>query len=824
MENNEGPLGDMSLTSQDPLRMNSENDETALGNPENLKNGLGFGEDFEEESPLDLEGIDQKNNDSVNQGHEPNEPDGDEVKKEEGQVEYPETLNDEQKPMSLRNEEDEENAPLDSKSKPAIPNHVKESQEQEPETSSKKPTPMEPDFSETSPPKRTTTRRIAPAKANRSFFVNDDNHPKKFPINYISTTKYSLLSFFPVSIAIQFTRLANVYFLVTAILQCIPIISPLNPFSAVSPLIFVISISLIREALEDLSRFHSDKKINAFKTEIMKAKGMGALKEEEKWEVTPWRSIRVGTIIRLRQNDTIPSDIVLLSSSIDSGACFIETASLDGEKNLKPRMIDSRLKEAFDSRAILKAEITCEPPNEDIHQFQGFMTVSTKNGRFQISLSEKQLLLRGAKLVNTEWIIGTTVYTGKDTKIMQNSEKSKFKQSNVEKVLNTMVISLISFIVILCIALGIGSFIWNSLYLDDMIWAYDKIASHGVQAVYSAFSYFLLLNTMLPVSLLVNLEIIKVIQAMFIAKDSEMKNKQLDQSSRVFTPSINEELGQISYLFSDKTGTLTANKMEFRILVFGNNEMEFESSEPQEINLVELAEKSSKQNALMLGAESSGALKTFSDDSNFPFCLPEKSNPILTFQNSHDVKKEALLLLSVCHECIVTPSSQGNSVNYEGMSPDEVTLVSKARDLGYAFQGSTASSTIVKFGETKEEIPLLKLFPFDSNRKRMGVVIRHNGVYKLLVKGADSIILARCSEENQPFKEFAMEKITEFSKKGFRTLLLAIRVLSDQEYEDMDTEFQGVIQSMEKDKLISRNQPIPVYLTLKMHFGDNLVD
>lgn len=160
------------------------------------------------------------------------------------------------------------------------------------------------------------------------MFLNDDARNSKYPYpsNYIKTTKYTILTFLPVSLFIQFFRVANIYFLIIAIIQSIPIISPLSPYTAVLPLMFVLALSMIREGIEDYRRYKSDKKTNMATFSKLISKG--------NFEEIQSKDIKIGDILLVEEDDTFPADLVLLKSNTGPNA-YIQTSSLDGEKNYK---------------------------------------------------------------------------------------------------------------------------------------------------------------------------------------------------------------------------------------------------------------------------------------------------------------------------------------------------------------------------------------------------------------------------------------------------------------------------------------------------------
>jgi len=169
---------------------------------------------------------------------------------------------------------------------------------------------------------------LSPTKRTIYLTSSDPSNSLNFPSNYQSTTKYSLFTFVPFSLFFQFKRIANIYFLITAVLQSISQISPLSPFSAVAPLIFVLSVSIIREGVEDYLRYRSDRQINAHLVDIHK---------DGEFTKNSSKDIKVGDIVKIHKDNLFPCDLLMLSNSAHNSLAYIETASIDGEKNLKTR-------------------------------------------------------------------------------------------------------------------------------------------------------------------------------------------------------------------------------------------------------------------------------------------------------------------------------------------------------------------------------------------------------------------------------------------------------------------------------------------------------
>lgn len=186
-----------------------------------------------------------------------------------------------------------------------------------------------------------------------------------------------------------------------------------------------------------------------------------------------------------------------------------------------------------------------------------------------MALSANQLLLKGSILKNTLYIIGFVVYTGNDTRLMMNSKKGSFKLSKLEHMMNNLVLFILLIQISFCLLVALIGIGWykdealSTIYLDLS----DSVGSNFIQTF---FRYFLLLNTLIPISLIVTIEIVKLVQAYFISKDALMYSLQRDRPAKVSSASLNEELGQINYIFSDKTGTLTRNIMQFKMAYVGH--------------------------------------------------------------------------------------------------------------------------------------------------------------------------------------------------------------------------------------------------------------
>jgi len=624
---------------------------------------------------------------------------------------------------------------------------------------------------------------------------------RKFADNSICTSKYNLFSFLPRALFEQFRRLANVYFLGISLLMLLGTYStvfdsPLQPWSTLFPLLLMLSIIIGKEAMEDLKRHKSDKQTNNRIANRLSTKQPQVVPDTwaQSWEQVAWKSLSPGDIVRVDDRTEIPADIVLLATSEEAGLGYVETSNIDGETNLKikgsaPTALDGSgpawgcSKEEALSMNSWVLELECEPENERIHSFEGTLSIyppdTQRAGASQapdvrkVSLDQSNLLLRGSSIRNTKWAVGIVAYTGAESKLVMNSSEAPSKFSNLEMTVNRLIWIVFGAQFVLAIISLIGYSIFKDVNYGTMFYlCYDHLKS-GIALFrdncettgnYSDagyfFTFFILYNNFIPISIYVTIEICNYFQANYIEYDLQMYDPESNTPALARTSNMNSDLGQISYVFSDKTGTLTQNIMKFKMCSVGGKIYAQSETGQAGVPLSEL------QNEALI-----------------------EDSPAFLF----------ILCMAACHTVVVEVTENGEKM-FQAESPDEEALVKAAQDLGFQFTERTPNSVTVSINGMPLTYEIFAVIPFDSTRKRMSVVVKTpTDKYIVFSKGADNIMLALATNyggENITH-DLLDEHLDVFASEGLRTLVLSYRVLSEGDFSAWFKSYKAASVSLE---------------------------
>ncbi|XP_067602524.1 probable phospholipid-transporting ATPase IM isoform X6 [Pseudorca crassidens] len=633
-------------------------------------------------------------------------------------------------------------------------------------------------------------------EVERIVKANDREYNEKYQYtdNRIHTCKYNILTFLPINLFEQFQRVANVYFLFLLILQLIPEISSLTWFTTIVPLVLVVTMTAVKDATDDYFRHKSDNQVNNRQSEVL---------IDSKLQNEKWMNVKVGDIIKLENNQFVAADLLLLSSSEPHGLCYIETAELDGETNLKVRhalSVTSELGADISRLAKFDGIVVCEAPNNKLDKFTGVL--SWKGSKH--SLNNEKIILRGCVLRNTSWCFGMVIFAGPDTKLMQNSGKTKFKRTSIDRLMNTLVLWIFGFLICLGIILAIGNSIWEN-QVGDQFRTFLFWNEGEKNSVFSGFltfwSYIIILNTVVPISLYVSVEVIRLGHSYFINWDRKMYYSGKATPAQARTTTLNEELGQIEYVFSDKTGTLTENIMTFKKCSINGRIY----GEVHDV-LGQKTDMTKKKEAVGFSVNPQA-------DRTFQFF----DHHLMESIKMGDPKvHEFLRLLALCHTVMSEENSAGELI-YQVQSPDEGALVTAAKNLGFIFKSRTPETITIEELGTLVTYQLLAFLDFNNFRKRMSVIVRNpEGQIKLYSKGADTILFERLHPSNEDLLTLTSDHLSEFAGEGLRTLAIAYRDLDDKYFkewhkmledanaavDERDERIAGLYEEIERDLML----------------------
>lgn len=688
-----------------------------------------------------------------------------------------------------------------------------------------------------------------------SIFPQNETIQPNYPKNVIVTSRYTLVNFFPKSLFEQFRRLANVYFLVIGVIAAVGANSSyyetaIEPAGILGPMLIVVLISVIKEGQEDWQRHRADQKLNS----------KPAHRVESNSSINSVRrsDLEVGDVVVIFCDEEIPADVLVLScGGIQGATAYVETAAIDGETNLKLKSPCLMAKEESSEEekkgpevkrtaalaAIQLSEdksrvlglvpeysgmsVSAEAPNGSIHRFNGVANLRTSNDISQITLTERNLLLRGSVLRATEWSVCLVMYTGAETKLSLNSKRTPSKLSSVDRIVNRTLLVAISAMIFVCFISMILSIEWMNddddasylcLHEDDLEDRYPDgggCESGATNSFLTFFTFATLYNNFVCISMYVSLEMVYLAQAFFLTNDLNLYDESTDTPAECHNSGTCADLGQVQYVLSDKTGTLTKNQMVLQQISIADKVFGFPT--------MPLTTENS-HNASMSGhsalTESEGGLPVPLEDFQVP---PTNNNKEAAMLESW-LRRQFARVLVYCNTALLMPDANGqvNIHDYRSLvsclqaeSADEVALITAAAiHCGVLLTHRSGSKIAAKglypefparqergIEEVEEEVELLAVNEFDSDRKMMSVLVRmpegvtltwdgkgSSGVKAaptsrlfLLCKGADSSMLKNCRSGTNPFTQLCTDHIHGFANTGLRTLVLACKEVSEKE-------------------------------------------
>ncbi|GAB9473483.1 P-type atpase [Globisporangium polare] len=640
-----------------------------------------------------------------------------------------------------------------------------------------------------------------------------------FPTNEVKTSQYTWWSFTPVFLYLTFQKTANLYFLLIGIFQMIPDISPTDgvPLQFI-PLAIVTIIDAVFAGFEDYKRHIADDLANSAKTQVFN-------RELREFEEVQWRDVKVGDFVKIKNHETLPADVLILSvvpaegarSGGNTGVCYVETKNLDGETNLKLREAPQATRNMFaneeDAGEATQGWVESELPNGDINRYSGtlYLEENDSSGEVGIALTLKNMLLRGSKLRNTSFVYGLVMNTGVDSKIMMSSgDEFPIKVSSIDEMTNKQVIIVVIILFLMSLVGAIGDNIWMK---NVQLPPYLTSESFNKSIVGTFVYFFTTLASMVPITLYVSITLVKALQAYFMERDLDMYDAENDAPMVARNMQLNEQLGQISHIFSDKTGTLTCNKMEFRKCSINGE------SYGKGITAIGLAARLRDDfQGDKTVEEDSDDDTNGSDEDAYTQCPAPNVNfkdkrmwqHMREEDSEQGVKiREFFTHLALCHGVLieridtVPEGMEELPIQYSASSPDEQALVCGAKYFGYEFIEREPGSVSLKTPTGAiDQYDILEVFEFDSTRKRMSVIVQRRKTdaelmemteddedeVLVLTKGADSMLFPRLasdaiSQTNVKTREKTLKNLETFAQDGLRTLVICSKTMSVTDWE-----------------------------------------
>ena len=638
----------------------------------------------------------------------------------------------------------------------------------------------------------------------------------------------------------------NIFFLLTTILSSVKVLSTKSTSSSIAPFLIVVTIGLVLDGIEEIKRYRNDVKANNTKVKIYKNK---------KFRYIEWSKIKIGNLTKVKKDENFPADMLVIFSSNIEGNFYLQTSNIDGETNLKERdalsytqklFLNKKFKKTHDNLSkLLKHEndnnnpnciLEVEQPNKNLYEINGSIIFNgDENNKNYFNF--KNTAIRGAKLKNTEFIYGIIIYTGKETKIMKNIIKQKVKSANIDTLIDRIVyiVLIMRFIyVIIFMVLGmmerykhIPSYdnkIDKFRIIYDYLYYYrhsdgKKESNDNLENIKYFTAHFICSGTLLPTSVILLSAISKIIQSLFLEFFEKSLRQKDNEKMKCYSTELLSDLGSVKYIFSDKTGTITKNETHFKACSIFTYLFDETDNYDENGNLLSKSEINSFATPNNYSKKMSTASRTnFStnfDTNNILKRLKLKNIPIdiknisgCPFKEQGEALEEFMLNMSLNHDILVEHDENKENIlnlneddvsriNYEGINPDEITLVGAAKELGYCYLGKNKNILKIRRrlynSKEKEDgaeilsFEILLKIPFASARQRSSIVVRDikTKKIKMYIKGSDNKIFKRLNNYSiQNILEITEEHVNNFARRGLRTLCYCYKTIGENEWND----------------------------------------
>ena len=702
--------------------------------------------------------------------------------------------------------------------------------------------------------------------------------------NSIITSLYTWYTFPTIGVLellYPWKKFANFYFLCVGMMQMVPSVSLTSGQpSSYMTLTFIILVEMFFKGREDLERARGDRVTNRTPVEVLQVHEPGDDKPPvNQFVQKPWSAVQVGDVVRVKSRETFPADLLLLRASDPPGQCWVNTKPLDGETDSKLRVAPKpflKLLEPVESfqpanlRRILAGHLKCEDPNDKVNDITAQLCLD--DGSPPAILSEDNFLLRGCQLRNTDWVLALVVTTGVQTKIsytpgaedvgkpMKLSEKLKkgmidmvsgagvkIKTGRVAHTVNVQIMGVVIWLVVMCLSGGILYVMWE---YSDVPWYLDDDDNHDttgfIALVQMTARFFLICYQFVPISLYVSMMMFQTLSRQFVIAEMEMYDANLDEPCQVRQMSLLDELGQVSHIFSDKTGTLTSNHMEFRrCFIFSPEGLSYGCGETAiSKSLREASQAMQNGEGKSPSPVYEGLTPTGRPDLREPKDLPafvgckEASRTYCNYEEELNLPslfdalqmkndggaacREFMLALAVNHSVLL--EMVNGKLELSASSPDEQAFVAAAEYFGFDFVQRDADRGVLmivdKQTKEKHEVELLHAFPYESSRKRMSVIVKlppkllevvgGGAPVRLYTKGADSVLLDTTTDVLEPNSrgsdDASMEKLDvllgEWADIALRTLVFAKKEMPN--FDEWNRAYEAAIcdpENIRKAKL-----------------------